>query len=101
MTAHRAHEFVAERQLLKLALRSQSTFGMPAFAHADQTIRIAKRPTGPTRTLRQQFAPARPRRWPYLLIPVLAVIALATPIKMPQHAARSAQAHKLLELIRH
>jgi hypothetical protein len=50
--------------------------------------------------LPQQFAPARPRRWPYLLIAVVAFIALATPVQVPKHAARPAQADVLLRLLK-
>ncbi|HEY5922066.1 MAG TPA: hypothetical protein VIV11_10370 [Kofleriaceae bacterium] len=68
------------------------------FAYSDETIRIPKQHFGPTRALRQQFAPARPQRWPYLLIAVLAIVGLATPVEL-QHVERSAQAHELLRLL--
>jgi hypothetical protein len=72
---------------------------MSAYAAYDETIRIPKQRTRPTRALRQQFASARPQRWPYLVIAVLAFIALATPVQVPHSAARSAQASELLRVL--
>ena len=76
-----------------------------SFAYTDQTIRVPKLKldTGPTRTLRKQFAAERTRRWPFIVIVALATFALATPVKMPDHAPtradRSTQAHELLRLL--
>ena len=72
---------------------------MPAFAYHDDTIRVPKQPFGPVRDLPQQYAKDRPQRWPHILIAVLAVVALATPVKVPELAERSAQAHELLKLL--
>ena len=72
---------------------------MPAFAY-DETIRIPKLPTGPVRTLQQQFAPVRTRRWPWVVaMAALAAIALADPVNVPEHAQRTAQAQELLRLL--
>ena len=76
---------------------------MPAYAVADPTIRVPKMEFGPPRTTRAvpvRFATDRVvRRWPHLVIAVLAIAALATPVKFPQYAARSAQAQELLQLL--
>ena len=72
---------------------------MPGFAYADETIRVPKQHFGPRRELPQQFAPARPQRWPYVLIAVIAIVGLATPVELPQHVERSAQAHEMLRLL--
>lgn len=72
---------------------------MPAFAFSDETIRVPKQHFGPVRALPQQYAKARPRRWPHILIAVLAIVALATPVKIPDSAGRSAQAQELLRLL--
>ena len=73
---------------------------MPAFAYSDETIRVPKLDRGPVRELPQQFAKARPQRWPHILIAVLAIVALATPVKFPESAAgRPAQAQQLLRLL--
>ncbi|HEX5059168.1 MAG TPA: hypothetical protein VFV99_07395 [Kofleriaceae bacterium] len=74
-----------------------------SFAYTDQTIRVRKLPTGPTRNLRQQFAVERPRRWPYVVIVALAAFALATPVRMPERAPtgaeRTTEAQQLLRLL--
>jgi hypothetical protein len=66
----------------------------------DQTIRIPKLPSGPVRVLPQQFAPARPRRWPFVVAAVAAVLALAavavTPLALRHNNSRSEQAQELL-----
>ena len=73
---------------------------MPAYAVADPTIRIPRQHFGPTRALPQRFAKdMRREHWPHILIAVLAVVALATPIKLPQHPPRSAQAQEVLRLL--
>jgi len=69
---------------------------MPAFAVYDETMRVPKQHFGPARTLPRSFAKDRPSYWPYVLIAVLMAVALATPVKVPDSAARSAQAHELL-----
>lgn len=73
---------------------------MPAFAYADETIRVPKLHIGPTRSLPTQFAATRQRRWPYLVIAVVVALAAWTPVRVIDHADRSVQAHQLLELIR-
>jgi hypothetical protein len=73
---------------------------MRAFAVADETIRVPKLYVEPTRSLPSQFAPGRPKRWPYVLIAVLVAIAAWTPVRLPQPADRSLQAQQLLELLR-
>ena len=74
---------------------------MPAFACADETIRVPKLYVEPTRSLPTQFAPTpRARRWPYALLAVLVAVAAWTPVQLPQHEDRAVQAEKLLELIR-
>jgi hypothetical protein len=72
---------------------------MSAYAAYDETIRIPRLATGPTRTLRQRFARERRRRWPFVVIAALAIVALATPVKVPQSAERSAQASELLRVL--
>jgi hypothetical protein len=72
---------------------------MSAYAAYDETIRIPKLPAEPTRALRQQFARERPQRWPYAVLAVLAVLALTTPVKVPQAAERSTQASELLRAL--
>jgi hypothetical protein len=72
---------------------------MPAFACSEETIRVPKQHFGPVRDLPQQYAKARPRRWPHIVIAVLAVVAFATPVKMPGSTGRSAQAHELLRML--
>lgn len=76
-----------------------------SFAYTDRTIRVPKLKldTGPTRTLPRQFAADRTRRWPFVVIIALAAFALATPVKMPDHAPtggdRATHAHELLRLL--
>ena len=72
---------------------------MPGFAFSEQTTRVPKQHFGPVRDLPQQYAKARPQRWPHILIAVLAVVALATPVKMPGSTGRSAQAQELLRML--
>jgi hypothetical protein len=72
---------------------------MSAYAVHDETIRIPKLPPEPTRALPQQFAHERRQRWPYAVIAVLAIFALATPVKVPRTAERSAQASELLRAL--
>ena len=77
---------------------------MHAYAAADETIRVPKMDFGPPRVARarplpDRFATDRVRRWPHLVIAVLAIAALATPVKLPEYAARSAQAQEVLQLL--
>jgi hypothetical protein len=92
--AGRAQTFVAG-----IAVASNAC--MPAFAYADETIRVPKLYVEPTRSLPTQFAPApRTRRWPYALLAVVVAVAAWTPVQLPHREDRAVQAEKLLELIR-
>ena len=80
-------------------MQSQDFAAMPGFAYSEETIRVPKLNVGPVRELPQHFAKARPQRWPHILIAALAVVALATPVKIPELAGRTAQAQQLLRLL--
>lgn len=68
-------------------------------ADFDKTMRVQRLEATPTRVLPQQFAPVQTRRWPFVLIVVLAVVACATMVKMVHRGERSEQAEQLLRLL--
>ena len=68
----------------------------------DDTIRVPKfQDTGQRRKLRQSFAPERSLRWPWLVIALVLIIALARPIDLSggtRALQRSTQAQELIKL---
>lgn len=68
-------------------------------AKFDETMRVSRVEAVPARPLPQRFAPVQTRRWPYLVIAVLGIVACVLAVTLAQRGERSPEAEELLRLL--